>query len=81
MTVADVLRDYAATVADHSCFVNAQNTARVIVMVRPDATDDERKALSMALYRAKDFKYCDQDWNPANSNYRWVIVIKTKEAK
>ena len=81
MTVADVLRDHAHTVADHSCFVNAQDTARIIVIVSLDATGHQRNALSRALYRATDFDHWDADSNPKTSDLRWVIVIKTKDKK
>ena len=81
MTVADVLRDHAQTVADHSCFLNAQDTARIIVIVSLDATGHQRNALSRALYRATDFDHWDADSNPKTSDLRWVIVIKTKDKK
>jgi len=81
MTVADVLRDYAHTVSNHSCFLNAQDTARIIVIVSLDATGHERNVLSRALYRATDFDHWDADSNPKTSDYRWVIVIKTKDKK
>lgn len=81
MTVADVLNDHAGTVADHSCFVNAQDTARIIVIVSLDATGHQRNALSRALYRATDFDHWDADSNPKTSDYRWVIVIKNKDKK
>ena len=81
MTVADVLKDHAQTVADHSCFLNAQDTARIIVIVSLDATGHQRNALSRALYRATDFDHWDADSNPKTSDLRWVIVIKTKDKK
>jgi len=81
VTVADVLRAYPHTVADHSCFLNAQDTARIIVIVSLDATGYKRNALSRALYRATDFDHWDADSNPKTSDYRWVIVIKTKDKK
>jgi hypothetical protein len=81
MTVADVLKDHAGTVADHSCFLNAQDTARIIVIVSLDATGRERNTLSRALYRATDFDHWDADSNPKTSDLRWVIVIKTKDKK
>ena len=81
MTVADVLKDHAATVSNHSYFLNAQDTARIIVIVSFDATGYERNTLSRALYRATDFDHWDKDSNPKTSDYRWVIVIKTKGKK
>jgi hypothetical protein len=79
MTIADVLKDHAQTVADRSCFVNARETARLTVIVSLDATGHQRNALSRALYRATDFDHWDKNSNPKTSDCRWVIVMKTKE--
>jgi hypothetical protein len=51
------------------------------VIVSLDATGHQRNALSRALYRATDFDHWDADSNPKTSDYRWVIVIKTKDKK
>jgi hypothetical protein len=81
MTVADVLRDHAGTVSNHSYFLNDRETQRLTVVARTDVTGHQRNALSRALYRATDFDHWDADSNPKTSDYRWVIVIKTKDKK
>ena len=81
MTVADVLKDHAGTVSNHSYFLNDRETQRLTVVARPDATGHQRNALSRELYRAIDFDHWDADSNPKTSHCRWVIVIKTKDKK
>jgi hypothetical protein len=81
MTVADVLRDHAQTVSNHSYFLNDRETQRLTVIVDFNITGHQRNALSRALYRATDFDHWDADSNPKTSDYRWVIVIKTKDKK